>query len=131
MHEYSLFPDDFGQCFADSGGGLHHVDTGLCQRFHLVGRSALAAGDNGPGVTHAPPGRRGLAGDESDDGLLHVRLYIGGGGFFGRASDFADQDDGLGPGIFVEQLERVDVGGADDRDRRRCRSLWTARCRAG
>src|ERR1700678_3197680 len=65
-------------------------------------------------MTHAPPGRRGLTGDEAHYRLLDMRLYIGGGGLLGRASNFADQDDGLRSGILIEQLERVDMGGADD-----------------
>ncbi len=100
------------------------MDPGGGERLHLVGRGALAAGDNRPGVAHAPPRRRGLAGDESDDRLLDVRLDIGGSSFFRRAADFADQDDGLGLRVLIEQFERVDVGGADngiaaDADRRR------------
>ena len=90
------------------------MDTCFCERLHLVGRRALSAGDDGPGVAHAAPGRGGLAGDEAHDGLLDVGLYIGGSGLLGRSANFTDQDDGLGSGILIEELERVDVRGADD-----------------
>ena len=33
---------------------------------------------------------------------------------FGVAADFADHDDGVGVGVFVEELDGVGVGGADD-----------------
>ena len=47
-------------------------------------------------------------------GFFTLRLDVVRGGFFRGAADLADHDDGFGLGIFVEQLERVDVGGADD-----------------
>ena len=47
-------------------------------------------------------------------GFFTCCLDVCGGGFFGGAADLADEDDGFGLGIFVEQLERVDVRGADD-----------------
>ena len=106
--------DDLRERFADFSGRLHDVDAGFLERLHLVGCGALAAGDDGAGVAHAAAGRRGLAGDEAYDGLLHVRLHVGCGGLFRRAADFADEDDGLGFGVFVEQRERIDVRGADD-----------------
>ena len=90
------------------------MDAGGGHGFHLVGGSALTSGDDGSGVTHAAAGRRGLAGDEPDDGFLDVLLDEFGCGFFCRAADFADHDDGVGFRIVVEQAEGVDVGGADD-----------------
>src|SRR5271170_5239856 len=86
----------------------------LRQRLHLVGSRALASGDDGSGMAHTSPGRRGLSGDETDDWLLHMFFDVGGSGLFGRASDLADQDDRLGAGVFIKQLEGVDVIGADD-----------------
>ena len=38
-------------------------------RLDLLLGAALAAGDDGAGVAHAPPGRGGAAGDEADDRL--------------------------------------------------------------
>jgi len=64
----------------------------------------LATGDNGPGVAHAPSWRGGLAGDESDYRFLDVRFDVGGGRFFGCASDFANQDDGFGPRSSLSSL---------------------------
>ena len=87
----------------------------------LVGSGAGTAGDDGAGVTHAASGRRGLAGDESDDRLLHVLLDVCGRGLFGIAADFADHDDGVGIGIVIEEADGIDEVGADDRGRRRCR----------
>ena len=107
-----------------AAGAFDDVDAGGGESLHLVGRGALASGDDRSGVAHATARRRGLPGDEADDRLLHVLLDVRGGGLFGGAADFADEDDRLGLGIFVEQLERVDMRGADDRvaadaDRRR------------
>ena len=88
------------------------------RRFHgldLLRRRALAAGDDRAGVAHAASRRRGLAGDESDHRLLHVRLHVLRRGLFGVAADFADHDHGFGLRIVVEQLERVDEIRADDR----------------
>ena len=61
------------------------------------------------------PGRRCLSGDEADDRLLHVRLDVLGRGLFRIAADFADHDDRFRVRIFVEELDRIDEGGADDR----------------
>ena len=74
----------------------------------------LPPGDDGSGVAHAAAGGRGLAGDETDHRLLHVLLDIGGGSLFGVAADFADHDDGVRVGIFVEERDGVGEGGADD-----------------
>src|SRR6202008_960009 len=81
------------QRFADRGGGFCYADAAAFQRFDLFRGSSLPAGDDGSGVAHAAARRRGLAGDESDSRLLHVRLDELGGGFFGVAADFADHDD--------------------------------------
>ena len=70
--------------------------------------------DDGAGVAHAAARRRGLAGDEAHDRLLHVLLDELRRSFLGGAADLADHDDGFGLGIVVEQPQRVDVRGADD-----------------
>ena len=102
----NLFADVGGRGADGDAGGLHGRD--------FVLGLAAAAGDDGAGVAHAAAGRRGLAGDEADDRLLHVLLDVGGGRLFGVAADFADHDDGVGVGVVVEELEGVDEGGADD-----------------
>ena len=45
---------------ADFGGVADDADTGGLQRSHLLGRGALAARDNGAGIAHAAPRRKGL-----------------------------------------------------------------------
>ena len=100
------------------------MDTGGSEGLHLVGRGSLAAGDDGSGMAHASARWRRLPGDEAHDRLLDVRLYIGSRDFFGRASNFAYQDDGFRLRVLIEQLQRVDVGSADDgiaADADRCR----------
>src|SRR5579875_1270517 len=94
--------EDAGDGFADFRGRLHDVDAGGGEGLHLFGGGALSARDDGSGVAHAAARRRGLAGDEADDRLLHVVFDILGGSFFGGTADFADEDDGLGFGVFVE-----------------------------
>ena len=47
-------------------------------------------------------------------GFFTCCLDIGGGLLFGVAADFADHHDGVGVGVFVEELDGVGVGGADD-----------------
>src|SRR3989442_1086627 len=95
--------------------GLHHPDAGLFHRLHLLGRGALAAGDDGPRVAHAPAGGGGLAGDEAHHRLPHALLHEGGGLLLGVAPDLADHDDGGGPGVVVEQAQGIRVVAADDR----------------
>ena len=81
----------------------------------LVRGRAAAAGDDGAGVAHAAARRRRLAGDEGDDRLVHVvadelrRLLLG------RAADLADDDDGVGVGVVLEEAQGVDEVGAVDR----------------
>ena len=81
---------------------------------HLVGGSSLPSGDDGAGVAHASAGRRGLSGDETDHRLFYVLFDVGCRGLFRRTADFANHDDGLGFGVGIQQLERVNVVGADD-----------------
>ena len=75
---------------------------------------ALASADDGAGVAHAAAGRRGLAGDETDHRFFYVGFNPLGGGFFGVAANFADQDDGVRVGIVVEKAHRVEKRCADD-----------------
>src|SRR5690606_32665914 len=99
---------------AHFGGGFGHFDSGLVEGGLLGFGGAFAAGDDGPGVSHASSGRGGGPGDEGGDGFVAVFGGPGGGFFFGSAADLADHDDGLGLRIVVEHLEHVEVGGAVD-----------------
>jgi hypothetical protein len=85
----------FGRVARDGEAALFH-DGQLG-----VGRVG-AAGDQRAGVAHALAGRGGHAGDEADDGLLHVGLAPAGGFGFVGAADFADHDHGIGVRIVVE-----------------------------
>src|SRR5689334_13809272 len=66
-------------------------------------------------MAHPPPRRRGLARDEADDRLAEVIPDPGGRFFLGTASDLADHDHRVGLAILGEELQRVDVRGADER----------------
>ncbi len=65
-------------------------------------------------VAHAAAWRRGLTGDEAYYGLFHMFFDEGCCGFFGRAANLADHDDGFGVWVIVQQAQRVDVRCADD-----------------
>src|SRR3954470_8788047 len=66
-------------------------------------------------MAHALARRRGDAGDEADDGLLHVRFYPARGVFLIGPADFAHHDYRFGLRIVVEHLENIDVLDAVDR----------------
>src|SRR5687767_7563024 len=71
-----------GDRLAEVGGGGGDGDAGGAHGGHLVLRSALAAADDGAGVSHAAARGGRHPGDEAGDRLLHVRLHEGGGVFF-------------------------------------------------
>src|SRR5215467_1252723 len=100
---------------ADVGGASYDVNARRSHRGHLLCGGPFAAGDDRAGVAHATSGRRGLAADEADHGLLDVLLDVFGGLFFGRAADLADHHDGVGVGVVVEQFDGVALRRADDR----------------
>src|SRR5579872_404720 len=80
-----------------------------------MGGGAGAPGDDGAGMAHAAPRRRGDACDEPDHRLLHLRFLEEFRGFFlGRSADLADHDDGLSVGIGEKELEAIDEIGAVD-----------------
>jgi len=66
------------------------MNAGVCERGHLFRRGSLPAGDDGAGVAHAASGRRGLAGDKSDDRFSHVCFRERRGFFFRGAANLAD-----------------------------------------
>src|SRR5882672_8445181 len=110
-----LFLEDRGDGGPEVGRGLDHPDPRVRHRTHLLGRGPLAAGDDGPRMAHAPPGRRGLPRDEADHRLLDLGLDEGGGLLLGIAPDLADHHDRLGPGVVAKEPQGVRVVGADDR----------------
>src|SRR5712671_3517559 len=79
---------DSGKSRAEVRGTFHGADAGGSHRGVFVLGGALAAADDCAGMTHATSRRSGLAGDESDDGLLHVGLDPLGNALFGVAADF-------------------------------------------
>src|SRR6266851_2723940 len=94
---------------AERGGGLGDDHPGAAQCFHLVGRTAFAAGDDRAGMAHAPARRRGAAGDKADDRFLRAgRLQKPGAIFFCGAADFADHDDRLGLVVGEKHFEDLD-----------------------
>src|SRR5664279_1109228 len=110
--------------FSDVGWRLRNFEAGFFHGCNLLGRRALAAGDDRAGVAHAASGRRSLSGDKTHDRLLHVRLDKLRSDLFRVATDLADHDYGFGLGIAVEQIERVDKIRADNwvsADADRCR----------
>src|SRR5258708_19096106 len=76
---------------AEIGWSLHAADAGGGHCGVLVPGGALASADDGAGVAHTAAWRRGLPGDEADDGLFHVGFDEFGGALFGVAPDFADE----------------------------------------
>jgi hypothetical protein len=98
-----------------SAGLFTTRDAGGAERGHLLGRRALAAGDDRAGVAHAAARRRRLAGDEADDRLLEPARDELGGLFLGAAADLADEHDRLGLGVLGEEPQGVDEGRADER----------------
>src|SRR5216684_4378326 len=100
---------------AERRRGIGDGDAGALHRLDLVFGRAAAAGDDGAGMAHAPAGRCGGAGDETDHRLLGLaaleelrRLFLG------RAADLADHDDRLGLLVLEEEFEAVDEIGAVD-----------------
>src|SRR5690349_1943024 len=78
------------------GRNARHGNARGFERRHLLGGRAAAARDDRAGVPHALAGRRGLAGDERHDRLLHVLADELGGLFLVAAADLAHEHDGFG-----------------------------------
>ena len=91
----------------DAGGGVHEL-----RMFFCCGAGATA--DNCSCVAHATAWRRGLSGDEADDGLAHVLLDEFGGLLLGVTADFADHDDGVRVGVVIEEPNGIEEGGPND-----------------
>ena len=82
--------------------------------FVFLDGGTRAAADNRARVAHAASRRRCLPGDQSDDRLFHMVLDVGGGLLFRVAADFADHHDGMRFGIFIEELDRIEMSRAND-----------------
>src|SRR5216683_1252689 len=96
-----------GEGGAEVRGRFHGADAGGGHRGVLVLGGALTAADDRASVAHAASRGSGLAGDEANDGLLHVDLDPLRGALFGVAADFANQNDGVRIVIVVEKLDGV------------------------
>src|ERR1700722_6000964 len=100
---------------ADVRRTLHGVNPRRAHGFVFLGGSSVAPADDGAGVAHAAPGRRGLPADKSDYRFLDVPLNVFGRGFLRVSADFANHDDRVSARIFVEHANRIEKAGADDR----------------
>ena len=81
---------------------------------HLFRSRAVASGDDCPGMAHAPSWRGGLSGDETDDGLVHVRLGKCGGLLFRVSADFPDHHHRLRVRVILKETEAINEVGAVD-----------------
>ena len=105
----ALFLEEFDHGLADVGDGVRDGDACRVERRDFVRRRALAAGDDGTGMAHALARRRLTPCDEGGDGLVrHVLLDPLRRVLFGRAADLTDDEDGVGVGVVLKELERVD-----------------------
>src|SRR5690606_23344576 len=107
--------DDLAHQLRGLARRLADLDTGRLQGFLLRLRGTGRTGDDRAGVPHGLALGGGEAGDVADDRLGDVGLDVLGRPLFGVTTDLADHHDRLGLRVFLEGLERVDVGGADDR----------------
>src|SRR5712691_334093 len=110
----SFSPENTRHGGAHVSGAFDGGDAGDFHGRHLLRGRALAAGDDGAGMTHAEARRRGLPADEADHRLLHMRSHEGRRLLLRGAADLADHHDGLGLGIVLEEAEDVDEAGAID-----------------
>ena len=105
----ALFFEEFDHGLADVGDGVRDGDACRIERCDFVCRRALAAGDDGAGMAHTLARRRLTPCDEGGDGLVrHVLLDPLCRVLLGRAADLTDDEDGVGVGVVLKELERVD-----------------------
>ena len=83
--------------------------------WNLASTVPFPARYDGTSVPHSTSWRRSGSGDETDNGFGHVLFGPCTSFFFSGAADFTDHDDGVGVGIFIEQLQRIRVIGSDHR----------------
>src|SRR5262249_17262670 len=98
----------------DVGRRAHDGDARRLHGLHLLLGRALAPGDDGPRVSHAPPRGRGLAGDESDHRLPDVLPDVGRRLFLLAAPDLTDHHDALRSLARVQERHGLRVVRADD-----------------
>ena len=100
---------------ANVGGTLDYTQSGSGHGFHFVLGDPFATADDGAGVTHATPWGCCLPRNKANNRFLDVlpdelcRRFLGG------AANFTDHDDRFGVFVFVEQLQRIDEMGSDNR----------------
>src|SRR5699024_3732912 len=108
-----------GECLLDqvggAAGGLAHPHADGLEGLLLGLRGARGAGDDGTGVAHGLALRGGEARHVPEDGLGDVLLDVLRSALLGVTADLTDHHDRLGLRVLLEGLQRVDVGGADDR----------------
>src|SRR6516162_5603770 len=101
-----LGPQYLAHCRPDRGGRFGDDHPGAAQCLHLVTGSALAPGNDGAGMAHAPTRRGRAASDKSDDRLFRPSGFQKIGSVLLRAAaDFADHDDRLGLVVGKKHLE--------------------------
>ena len=94
---------------ADVGDGVRDGNACRVERCDLIRRRALAAGDDGAGMAHALARRRLTSCDKGGDRLVrHVLLDPLCRVLLGRAADLTDDEDGVGVGVVLKELECVD-----------------------
>ncbi len=105
----SLLLEEFDHGLTDVCDGVSDGDAGRVERCNLVGCRALAAGDDRACMTHALARRRLTAGDKRGHRLvLHILLNPLRGILLCGTADLADDEDGVGVGVILEELQRVD-----------------------
>jgi len=110
----NLLAQGFEHRLADVGGRLYNVDATLRHDLHLGFSGIFFSTYDGAGVAHGPALRSRLTGDEADYGLSAVFLNVVSCFGFHGSSDLADHYDGVGVGVFHEELDSFLGGGADD-----------------
>src|SRR3954464_14652219 len=93
LSAHCAFSERLHERLADHGWRFRDADACSLKRFDLFSRSAMPAGDDRAGVSHAAARRRGLSRDECHHRLLHMLLHVFGRSFFVGAADLADHDD--------------------------------------
>src|SRR5579872_7087615 len=81
----------------------------------LVGRRPAATGHDGTRVAHPLARRCGHTCDVGDDRLAHVLADVTRRGLLTRPSDLADENDALGAGVALKEIQHVDEAHARHR----------------
>ena len=70
-----LVLQQFNQCCAQGRGRICHLDASRTHGFDFVLSPAFSAGNDGPGMTHATPGRGRHPGNKADNRLFDFRSF--------------------------------------------------------